>query len=38
MERSKASTKEKGGNQYTTIINIICYYFIGYGKSTMKFN
>ena len=44
-ERSKAGTKEKrspGGlnypNKNTIIINIICYYFIRYGKSTMKFN
>ena len=44
MERSKTGTKGRSTdglslpNQNTTIINIICYYFIRYGKSSMKFN
>ena len=45
VERSKAGTKEKRCPdgltlpiQNTAIINMICYYFTRYGKSTMKFN
>ena len=44
MERSKAGTK-KGSpdglslpNQNTKIMNIICLYFIRYGKGSTKFN
>ena len=44
MEKSKAGMKKKKSlyglslpNQNTIIINIIWYYFIRYGKSTMKF-
>ena len=42
MEKSKAGTKERSPdslslpNQNTIIINIICQYFIRYGKSYMK--
>ena len=44
MEKSKASTKERSPdglslyNENTIIINIICKYFIIYGKSSMKLN
>ena len=45
MERSTAGTKGKRSpdglnypNENTIIINILFWYFIIYGKSTMKFN
>ena len=45
MESSKAGAREKNSrqglnypNKNTIIINLICQYFIRYGKSTMKFN
>ena len=44
MEKSKAGTKKRSPdglslpNQNPIIINIICSYFIRYGKSSIKFN
>ena len=45
MERSKAGTKKQKKpddlslpNENTIITYVICYYFIRYAKSTIKFN
>ena len=44
MEKSKAGTKKKSPdgqslpNKNTILMNIICYYFRRYGKSTMQLN